>query len=145
MGLKRDKYLARLYPIDDSHPDWSDDVVYSDLSGEEITDKELWELSDGEICSEEEMIEAFYEYCLTEVKEEDYEFAKMEMISDGSHTEEDFKGHPTIYWNEDHEIYVLLEDVKGKEKDLIPEDWHPVLIDDLDYDDYDDEPPYYDF
>lgn len=96
MGLKIINYSPeKLYPIDEAHPEEYDVVVYSDISGDDITEEELW-VYYGKVCSREEMEEAFYEDYVSYVEEDDYDEAKQFMINNRGYEEKDFLNHPTI-------------------------------------------------
>lgn len=146
MGLKITYYSpAVLYPIDDAHPEEVDYVVTSDLSGDEIDDDEIWEV-DGDICSEEEMLNIFYDEYVSEIKdEEEYQKGKQWLIKNYSYEEKDFEEHPTMlkinvpYRNDDCQ-YALEDDFNPVvDDDYLPKDFKQVDVDDLepDEEDYD--------
>lgn len=90
---------AKLYPVDDAHPEECDyDLeVISDLSGKDITNKTVWQIDNGDICSEEEMLEYFNnEYVSEIVDEREYQKGKKWIIEFFGYTEKDFENHPTI-------------------------------------------------
>ena len=153
MGLKITNYSpAKLYPIDDAHPEEYDVVVYSDISGDDITGEELW-IYHNQVCSEEEMIDAFKEDYVSYVDEEEYDEAKQFMIDNFDYKEEDFLSHPTLVKVEapdgsDFEYVYELESYLNKNiTEFIDKDYiYSVDIDDLEVedDDYDPSDDYYD-
>lgn len=145
---------ARLYPIDDAYPEEIDyDIeVESDISGDDITGEDIWELDDGTICSQKEMIEMFFEDFVTDVSEEEYEEAKHAFIKDFSidslAAEDMFADHPKMIKVDldDGEIHYFLKDSFDPiEDDMLPKDWRLLDQSDLEeiaFDDFDPEDDY---
>ena len=140
MGLKL-KYhsSAVLYPIDLAHPEESEYEVISDITGDDITGEELWDV-DGNICSRDEMLYIFYRDYVTEIKDKDeYEKAKNYLKTEFGWTDDMFgknkllkikQGDGYTYDDDDFDIYEYL-----------PDDWCQVDESDLEVDD-DYEPDY---
>ena len=151
MGLKINYYSpATLYPIDNAHPEEFDYVVTSDLSGDEIDDDEIWEV-DGEICSEKEMLDIFYDSYVSEVTdEEEYQKGKEWLIREFSYEEQDFEEHPTMlkidvpYGRKDDCQYALEKDFDPIGNDYLPDDFRHLDVSDLEPDEEDYEPDYED-
>lgn len=149
MGLKIINYSpAVLYPIDDAHPEEFDYVVISDISGDEINDDEIWEV-DGEICSEKEMLDIFYDSYVSEVTdEEEYQKGKEWLIREVSYEEQDFEKHPTMlkidvpYGRNDDCQYALENDFDPIGDDYLPDDFRHLDVNDLEPDEEDYEPDY---
>ena len=152
MGLKITNYSpAVLYPIDDAHPEEIDYVVISDISGDEIDDDDIWEV-DGDICYREEMLDIFYDNYVSEVTdEEEYQKGKEWLIRECSYEEQDFEEHPIMlkidvsYGKNDDCQYALKDDFDPVGDDYLPDDFRQVDVDDLEPDEEDNEPDYYDF
>ena len=152
MGLKIINYSpAVLYPIDSAHPEEFDYVVISDLSGDEIDDDEIWEV-DGEICSEKEMLDIFYDSYVSEVTdEEEYQKGKEWLIRELSYEEQDFEEHPTMlkidvpYGRNNDYQYALEKDFDPIGNDYLPDDFRHLDVNDLEPDEEDYEPDYEEF
>ena len=144
MGLRITSYTpAVLYPVDDACPEEIECEVISDISGEDITNEELW-MVDGDICSEEEMLELFNNDYVSEVTDErEYEKAKRYLIEQGGCTEDMFKDHPDLLridvphrqtaWNC---MYAFAEDFDPIGDDYLPDGYRAVDIADLEPEDY---------
>lgn len=146
MGLHIFNYTpATLYPVDMAEPADSDYEVISDISGDDITDQDLW-MVDGDVCSEEEMLEIFYKDYVSEVQDEDeYQRGKDWLIRVLRYKEEDFQGHPTMLkidvpYEEDSCQYALEDDFDPIGNDYLPDDYRAVDISDLDAEEDDYEP-----
>ena len=71
MGLRITGYTsAVLYPIDNASPEEIEYAVISDISGDDITDENLWKVG-RDICSEGEMVELFNDRYVSKVENED--------------------------------------------------------------------------
>ena len=151
MGLKITYYSpAVLYPIDAAHPEEVEYVVTSDISGNEIDDDDIWEV-DGEICSEKEMLDIFYDYYVSEVTdEEEYQKGKEFLIKNFSYEEKDFEEHPTMlkidvpYGKNDDYQYALEDDFDPIGNDYLPDDFRHLDVNDLESYEKDYEPDYED-
>lgn len=141
MGLKITHYSpAMLYPIDNAHPDETEYGVFSDISGDEINEDEIWEV-DGDICSEEEMLDIFYDSYVSEVEdEEEYQKGKQLLIGSHKYQEKDFDNHPNmlkVYNADDDYDYVLEDDFSPIMDGYLPDDFKHLDISDLEFDDDD--------
>ena len=152
MGLKITYYSpAVLYPIDDAHPEEIDYVVISDISGDEIADGDIWEV-DGQICSEKEMLDIFYDQYVSKVTdEEEYQKGKEWIIREFHYEEQDFEEHPTIlkidipYGKNDDYQYALENDFDPIGNDYLPDDFRHLDVSDLEPEEEDYEPDYEEF
>lgn len=146
MGLKITSYTpAKLYPIDSAHPAESEFVVTSDWSGDDITDGPIWNVG-GDIVSQDEMLDAFFDDYITVLKpgDEKYEKAKAWLKDTYGWDEEDFDDQPNIYEIDygDTQEYCLEDDYDPIGDELIPDDWYEVDPDDLEPEEDDNEPDY---
>ena len=124
-----------LYPIDDAHPEevGYDIEVDSDISGKDITGKEIWELDDETICSKEEMLDIFYDSYVSKVtNEEEYQKGKEWLIREFLYEEQDFEEHPTMlkidvpYERDDDCQYALENDFDPIDNNYLPDDWREL-------------------
>lgn len=144
MGLRITGYTsAVLYPIDDASPEEIEYAVISDLSGDDITDENLWKVG-RDVCSEGEMVELFNDRYVSKVENEDeYEKAKRYLIDERGCKEDMFKDHPDLLrvdvpdtragWDC---MYAFAEDFDPVGDDYLPDDFEPVDIEDLEPEDY---------
>ena len=140
---------ARLYPVDDAHPEEVDyDIeVESDISGDDITGEEIWEIDDNLICSKDEMLEYFNEEYVSPVEtEEEYIEAKKHLIEEEGYKEEDFNNNPKLLRIDygDEVRYAFEENFDPIEDHYLPDDWCELDDSDLEeiafdgFDPYDD-------
>lgn len=137
MGLRIISYTpATLYPVDMAEPEDSEYVVISDISGKDITDEDLW-MVDGEVCSEEEMLEIFYKDYVSEVQDEDeYQQGKSWLISVIGYKESDFQGHPAMLkidvpYGDSSCQYALRDDFDPVGDNYLPDNYEEVDVSDL--------------
>ena len=143
MGLRIKRYIpAKLYPVDDAYPEEVDYIVISDISGDDITDKDLY-LVDGQVCSKDEMLEIFCDEYVSEITDEkEYQEVKDFLINFLDYNESDFDKHPKIIkinmpFDRDHDYcYELADDLKYSIRDYLPDDFYHVDIWDLEVEDY---------
>ena len=143
---------AKLYPVDDAHPEECDyDLeVISDLSDKDITNETIWQIDDGDICSEEEMLEYFNkEYVSDVIDESEYQKGKEWLIKVFDYEEKDFENHPpmlkiNVSYLEDTCQYALKENFDPIGDEYLPDDWRELDAEELseiafdDFDPYDD-------
>lgn len=126
----------KLYPIDDAHPEEVEYVVTSDISGDEIDEDEIW-LVDGDVCSEEEMLNYFFNEYVEKVEDEkEYQKAKEWLIKYIDYKEEDFEEHPVILkinvpWEHGPFQYAVERDFSPIGDNYIPDDFKQVDVEDL--------------
>lgn len=129
MGVK----ILAYDPANYREPENYDIVVYSDISGEEINEDDVWSTDDG-LCSREEMIDLFYnDFVKYKVEDEkEYEEAKKCLIEDIEADPDTFNNHPTIFklnddFNHNPCIYILEEDLHSDFLEAyLPRDWEQV-------------------
>lgn len=131
---------AKLYPVDDAHPEEYDyDLeVISDLSGKDITNETIWQIDDGDICSEEEMLEYFNDEYVSDVNDEgEYQKGKEWMLEVFlGYEEKDFENHPSMlkinvpYGKSDCQ-YALEDDFDPIRDEYLPQDWKELDDDEL--------------
>lgn len=145
MGLRITSYSpAVLYPIDNASPEEIEYVVISDISGDDITDEDLWKV-DGDVCSEDEMLELFNDSYVSKVEDGDeYEKAKRYLIDERGCDEDMFKDHPDLLRIDVPDMvagwdcmYAFAEDFDPIEDDYLPNDFHRTDIDHLEPEDED--------
>ena len=149
---------AKLYPVEDAHPEECDyDLeVVSDLSGDDITNDNIWEIDDGDICSEEEMLEYFNrEYVSDVADEKEYQRGKAWMIKVLDYGEKDFENNPlmlkiNVPYLEYECQYALKDNFDPIGNDYLPDNWRELDAEELseigfnDFDEYDDGDSAYD-
>lgn len=139
MGVKISAYEPATY----WEPASCERVAYSDVSGEELNEDDIWYTDEWGICSREEMVEIFCENFVwyTIENEEEYEKAKQCLIDDDVADPEDFNDHPDILKlidDFDHKPckYMLKKWLNTSDLDCyLPEDYQQVDIDDLEIND----------
>ena len=144
MGLRIINYTpATLYPVDMAAPEEIEYEVISDISGDDITDQDLW-MVDGDVCSEEEMLEIFYKEHVSEVQDEDeYQQGKGWLIRVLGYKEDDFQGHPAMLkidvpYEDSSCQYALRDDFDPVWSDCLPDTYRAVDVSDLDPEEDDD-------
>ena len=149
---------AVLYPIDDAHPEECDyDLeVISDLSDKDITNKNIWQIDDNDICSEEEMLEYFNNKYVSDVTdEEEYQKGKEWIIRELHYEEQDFENHPqmikiSIPYSEYKFQYAFKDNFDPIGDGYLPNDWRELDEEELseigfdDFNNYDDGDEAYD-
>lgn len=130
---------AILYPIDNARPaEYDYDIeVISDLTGKDITNEVIWLIDDGDVCSEEEMLEHFNDEYVSDVNDEnEYQKGKEWMIEVLGYEEEDFENRPPMlkinvpYEKSDCQ-YDLKDNFDPIESDCLPQNWRQLDDDDL--------------
>lgn len=78
-------------------PEYADYAVFSDLSGQRLSDEDVWSVH-GIICGPEDMLDFFEAECLEPVESEaEYEQGKKFIMEKYHYGEDYFDDHPTIY------------------------------------------------
>ena len=129
---------AKLDPVDDAYPEEVDYEVeiISDISGDDITNEDsFYELDDGSICSEKEMLEIYFNDFVSKVEtEEEYQKGKKFLIEELGYSEDDFKDHPSLLridGIEKHPLYAFEENFNPDDYDYLPNGWCHKYYEDL--------------
>lgn len=155
MGLVISDYSkAVLYPTDSAQPEECNCEVYSDISGRRIPEEDIWAIKEGNnwcICTEDEMLEDFYQNYVCDVGEKEYDRAKRTLIEENGYSEEDFVNHPALikvdcsYSDEDPYEYFFKDGFDPISEDCLPNCYRKMDIDDLSVDEPEEDDYPYDY